>query len=167
MGLIAVKVIFTLLGLSLITGGVSHEISWWRRRKWIKSEGVIVGFKEESGCDDMYYYPEIQFDGPDGATRFTSRYASAGKPRIGKSVKILMENKSGGSAEHLSLSTRRLWTLAPIVFGLPFALMGIFAKPAEKRDRTLAPAPSRGAPNPDSPSPGKTSGWTKAGPAEP
>ncbi|MDB6131953.1 MAG: hypothetical protein JWM59_196 [Verrucomicrobiales bacterium] len=151
MWLIAFKVFFTLLGLILITGGVNHELGWWRKRKWIKSEGVIVGFKEESGCEGMYYYPEIQFEGPDGATRFTSRHASAGKPRIGKSVKILMESKSGGSAEHLTLSIRHFWTLVPIVFGLILVIAGICLVRVEMPGRTPVPAPSRGTPNSSSP----------------
>ncbi len=124
---------FVAFGLLAITLAIVHEFTWWRRRGWSRGRGVIVGHKEHWN-DGVYYNPEIQFDGPNGVSRFVSKYGSNKKPHLGRTVDIVVD-ESGESAEHICVSNRFLPTFVPVVFGLIFIIVGLHIKPISQDEQ--------------------------------
>jgi len=122
------KALFVGGGLVCIAVAVAHEFTWWKRRKWRKGQGIIVGFTESRDSDGVSYYPEIQFEGPNGVTSFTSNYGSSEKPLLGRIVDIV-KDESGNAGEQISMGNRLLFLLIPIPMGVLFIVAGWNIRP--------------------------------------
>lgn len=116
------KALFVGVGFACIAISVAHESIWWKRRKWRRGQGIIVGFTESSDSDGVMYGPEIQFEGPNGIARFTGSGTSK-KPRVGGMVDIVID-ETGNSGELLGIGNRWLGTLIPIPMGAMFLFTG-------------------------------------------
>ena len=124
---------FITFGLAFIALGLCHEVTWLRRRAWRRESGVVIGFTEEWN-DGVSYFPEIQYEGPHGPSRFVSKYGSSTKPHLGDTVDLVVD-QSGGSAERITATNRLLFTLVPIIFGVIFVLLGLSFKPLAEGER--------------------------------
>ena len=127
---------FIFSGTLCVALAVWHEYSWWKRRHWSKGQGEIVGFTE-SYNDGVSYHPKIEFSGADGLTQFVSKYGSGRKPKIGKSVDLVIDEQRL-SAEEASYSNRILFTIVPILFGVILILVGINVQPLDAAEQGSA-----------------------------
>jgi hypothetical protein len=126
-------IFFIAFGVFLFSVALWHELTWWKRRRWICGRGTIVGFSE-SYNDGVSYHPEIEFAGTSGNVRVVSNYGSGKKPEIGKVVDIII-NESGDAAEKVGISNRVLFTVIPILFGIVFILVGANVQPLEPTEQ--------------------------------
>ena len=124
-------------GVSCFLLAVWHEYTWWKRRHWSKEQGTIVEFTENHDADGVNYHPKIEFSGADGLTQFISKYGSGRKPKIGKSVDLLIDEQRM-SAEQFSFSNRLLFTIVPILFGTMFIFLGANVQPLEDAEQDSA-----------------------------
>ena len=127
---------FILFGVLCLLLAVWHEFTWWKRRNWSKGKGTIVGFSENYD-DGVSYHSKIEFSGAEGLTQFISTYGSGRKPRIGKSVDLLIDEKRI-SAEEYNFSNRLLFTIIPILFGAMFILLGVNVQTSEDIEQGCA-----------------------------
>lgn len=105
------------VGALFIAAAIVHEWTWWRRRKWELGQGMVVGFTTQPDVEGDGYFPEIEFGGKSGVVRFVSKYGSSVKPALGKPVKLFID-ANGESAEIITMTTRFLFTVAPLVAGI-------------------------------------------------
>jgi hypothetical protein len=116
------KILFIGAGFACIAISVANEFTWWKRRKWCRGQGIIVGFTESPDSDGVNYHPEIQFEGPNGIARFTGT-GNFRKPKVGGIVDIVID-ETGNSGEQSGMGDRWLATLFPIALAAVFLLAG-------------------------------------------
>lgn len=121
--IIVAVIICTVIGAFFIAFGIAHEYSWWQRRKWRLGRGIVVGFTTRSDIDGTFYYPEIEFEGRNSVVRFVSKYGSDNQPTLGNPIKLFIDEQSD-AAEVVTMSTRFLGTVVPLVAGMIVLALG-------------------------------------------
>jgi hypothetical protein len=114
--------ILFLAGLGGLIGGMIHEITWWKRRGWHLTTGVVTGHACHKK-DGKVLYPIIQYETEIGSKSFISKYGGSKPPPFGADVKVA-HHPEMIAEEHFTVSNRILFSLLFFSVGLVLTIAG-------------------------------------------
>ena len=116
-------IVLLLAGVGGLICGLVHEITWWKRRGWLLTTGVVTGHASHKR-DGKVLYPIIEYETEFGSKSFISRYGGSRPPAFGADVKVA-HHPEMTAEEHFTVSNRILFSLLFFSVGLALSLSGI------------------------------------------
>ncbi len=115
-------ILLLLAGGGGIICGLLHEITWWKRRGWHLTTGVVTGHACHKK-DGKVLYPIIQYETEMGAKTFISKYGGSKPPEFGSDVKVA-HHPEMIAEEHFTVSNRIIFSFLFFSVGLVLTLAG-------------------------------------------
>jgi hypothetical protein len=110
-----------ILGLLTLAIAIIHEISWFKRRNWIRISGTIIDIHRREKNNKISFAPVILYSASKGEKQFISKYGGSVLPKIGDTA-IVFVSPDGESQEHYSTSNRWFATAIPFILAVLFLI---------------------------------------------
>ena len=111
-----------IIGGVFIVTAIWHERSWWTRRAWIKTVGLVVGYESQGSEVDLH--PCIEFNHEEQTQIFVSNHSREPRLKVGDSVQVVYD-PSSLEAEYLGYDSRFFPSVIMIVLGFVLLFFGL------------------------------------------